>query len=172
MLAALSRLLRKRKWARDLDASRKPVRAKGVKIPSTMHFETEPNLHVMHYRIAKVLAEFDARIKLTDVALASAFVRERVEVGDIALASTFLRMHGYRVLNPLAKNKHKHNGWGNGQLVLDGVGDERPALNALGKPFSASFSPTYTLSHKPPRLPRRRFYPRKWRSRDIRFEQG
>jgi hypothetical protein len=74
-------------------------------------------------------------------------------------ALTIIKAAGYRVSKLRAKTKHAQS---NG----------KPTLNALGKPLSASYDPNYQLTHKPPRLPRRRFYPPKLRSRDIRFEQG
>jgi hypothetical protein len=88
---------------------------------------------------------------------------------DTAMAIAFLRAHGYRVSKLRAKIKREQS---NGQLTLDVNGKEQPVLNAIGKPFSASYSANYRMTHKPPRLPRRRFRPRTYRSRDIRFEQG
>jgi hypothetical protein len=88
---------------------------------------------------------------------------------DIAMCIAILRAHGYRVSKLRAKIKRAHS---NGQLTLDVNGKEQPVLNAVGKPFSASYSANYRMTHKPPRLPRRRFSLPLRRSRDIRFEQG
>jgi hypothetical protein len=49
---------------------------------------------------------------------------------------------------------------------------KQPVLNAIGKPFSSQHSFNYRMTHKPPRLPRRRFSLRKRDLRNIRFEQG
>jgi hypothetical protein len=100
------------------------------------------------------LADMHARAAKADATLLRHFITSAID---------FLHEHGYRVSKPRAKRKQS-----NGQLTLI---DKQPTLNAIGKPFAPQYSADYRMTHKPPRLPRRRFRPRTLRSRDIRFEQ-
>jgi hypothetical protein len=121
---------------------------------------TDYNQHVLEYEMAKILAAMSVDF---------AEIYDRRIAFAIEASISLLRAAGYRVSRPRAKLKHAYS---NGQLMLDVNGKEQPILNAVGKPISTSFDPNYRMTHKPPRLPRRRFYPPKYRSRDIRFEQG
>jgi hypothetical protein len=122
---------------------------------------TDYNQHILEYEMVKILAAMSVQFaEIYDRRIASAIE---------ASISLLRAAAGYRVSKPRAKLKHTYS---NGQLTLNVNGKEQPILNAVGKLISASFDPNYRISHRPPRLPRRRFDPPKYRSRDIRFEQG